>query len=86
MAGLLEQIGWSDETEMLAKIYAFCLKKFGGVSISWEDCLPAKYTPAARYSLVQEVNAETDATLGAALKSGLEMYSRVMAENKRFGK
>lgn len=53
---MLEKVGWSDETEMLAKVLRLLTKHFFGEARSWEHYLPAKYVGAATYS------ANTDMT------------------------
>lgn len=74
-------MGWSDETEMLAKIYCLLLKKLGNNSINWEKCLPSKYVDAADYSLIDETD---QSALTEQLTAGFQTYLDAAKENRKF--
>jgi hypothetical protein len=67
MAALLEKMGWSDETEMLARLYALIAEGIFKTRFSWEQCLPIKYRSTASYSIVKEQTAAEIRSLGAQL-------------------
>lgn len=55
---LLEQAGWSDEVEMLARLLAFFVSKTKSTAIPWRQFLPEKYWDSANYSHNTESNDE----------------------------
>lgn len=67
MAALLEKMGWSDETEMLARLYALIAEGIFKTRHSWEQCLPVKYRSTASYSIVTEQSAADIRGLSAQL-------------------
>jgi len=73
-------MGWSDETEMLAKIYSLLHRHIHQSSLNWEKCLPDKYVGAADYSIIEEVD---QAALGQQILSGLQGYIEVAKMNKK---
>lgn len=76
-------MGWSDETEMLAKLYSLIHKHINQSDLNWEKCLPAKYVGAADYSLVEDVDQEA---LSRQLLSGLQTYIDASRENRKYTK
>lgn len=74
-------MGWSDETEMLAKLYSLLHKHWYDSGLNWEKCLPAKYVGAADYSLISETDQEA---LSQQLTSGLQTYIDAANDNKKF--
>lgn len=70
---LLESCGWSDETEMLAKLLAWMMNQNRGkeAPVTWERLLPSKYVGAATYVLNKNQTPEEIAALAAALKAAL---------------
>lgn len=74
MAAFEEKIGWSDETEMLARLMSLLYKKFFDKTVSWEECLPVKYRGAALYSVVEDQTDADVQQLVGQLNSGLKEY------------
>jgi hypothetical protein len=75
-------MGWSDETEMLAKLYSLLHKHWYNSDLNWEKCLPAKYVGAADYSLIDDTVDQQ--ALGRQLMTGLQSYIDAANENKKF--
>lgn len=65
---LLERMGWSDETEMMAKILAYLKADWTKADKlpDWRDLLPGKYRSAANY---QYAPKQTDAEVNALAES-----------------
>lgn len=69
-------MGWSDETEMLARIYALMYEGIYQQRLSWEQCLPVKYRDTASYSIVKDQTVEDIRGLTAQLDAFASMWKK----------
>jgi hypothetical protein len=69
-------MGWSDETEMLARLYALVYEGFFHQRLSWESCLPIKYRATAMYSIVRQQTQEDVRGLSAQLDAFVAQWKK----------
>ncbi len=73
VGSILEKMGWSDETEMLARIHATLRSAVEKRSIRWEDCLPVKYRGAANTVESLDITEAQQAAIIKTITNGLSL-------------
>ena len=74
MAALLEKMGWSDETEMMARLYALLYEGIFQSKLNCEQCLPIKYRKTASYSIVRDQTIDDVRGLSAQLDAFASLW------------